>query len=90
VTGCCECGDEPSGSCATELVSYAVANYSKRIFSTFLHALIPWKCMLEAARWGDVDAISHDILCSRIANRTLYLTTPNLTTSRVFTPVSIY
>jgi hypothetical protein len=22
VTGCCECGDEPSGSCATELVSY--------------------------------------------------------------------
>jgi hypothetical protein len=21
VTGCCECGDEPSGSCATELVS---------------------------------------------------------------------
>jgi hypothetical protein len=20
--GCCECGDEPSGSCATELVSY--------------------------------------------------------------------
>jgi hypothetical protein len=22
VEGCCECGDEPSGSCATELVSY--------------------------------------------------------------------
>jgi hypothetical protein len=22
VGGCCECGDEPSGSCATELVSY--------------------------------------------------------------------
>jgi hypothetical protein len=22
VSGCCECGDEPSGSCATELVSY--------------------------------------------------------------------
>jgi hypothetical protein len=21
VTGCCECGDEPSGSCATELLS---------------------------------------------------------------------
>jgi hypothetical protein len=20
MTGCCECGDEPSGSCATELV----------------------------------------------------------------------
>jgi hypothetical protein len=23
VAGCCECGDEPSGSCATELVSYS-------------------------------------------------------------------
>jgi hypothetical protein len=22
VAGCCECGDEPSASCATELVSY--------------------------------------------------------------------
>jgi hypothetical protein len=22
VAGCCKCGDEPSGSCATELVSY--------------------------------------------------------------------
>jgi hypothetical protein len=26
VAGCCECGDEPSGSCATELVIYS--NYS--------------------------------------------------------------
>jgi hypothetical protein len=24
VAGCCECGDEPSGSCATELLSYLV------------------------------------------------------------------
>jgi hypothetical protein len=24
VAGCCECGDEPSGSCATELVSYYI------------------------------------------------------------------
>jgi hypothetical protein len=24
VAGCCECGDEPSGSCATELVSYCI------------------------------------------------------------------
>jgi hypothetical protein len=24
VAGCCECGDEPSGSCAAELVSYSV------------------------------------------------------------------
>jgi hypothetical protein len=26
VAGCCECGDEPSGSCATELVSYEVTS----------------------------------------------------------------
>jgi hypothetical protein len=26
VAGCCECGDEPSGSCATELVSYLLRN----------------------------------------------------------------
>jgi hypothetical protein len=26
VAGCCECADEPSGSCATELVSYAYSN----------------------------------------------------------------
>jgi hypothetical protein len=24
VAGCCECGDEPSGSCATELVSSVI------------------------------------------------------------------
>jgi hypothetical protein len=24
VSGCCECGDEPSGSCTTELVSLEV------------------------------------------------------------------
>jgi hypothetical protein len=27
VAGCCECGDEPSGSCATELVSYSPVLY---------------------------------------------------------------
>jgi hypothetical protein len=26
VAGCCECGDEPSGSCATELVSFNMEN----------------------------------------------------------------
>jgi hypothetical protein len=26
VAGCCECGDEPLGSCATELVSYLETN----------------------------------------------------------------
>jgi hypothetical protein len=27
VAGCCECGDEPSGSCATELVSSIYLQY---------------------------------------------------------------
>jgi hypothetical protein len=26
VPGCCECGDEPSGSCVTELVSPYLSN----------------------------------------------------------------
>jgi hypothetical protein len=29
VASCCECGDEPSGSCATELVSYGLLNNSE-------------------------------------------------------------
>jgi hypothetical protein len=34
VAGCCECGDEPSGSCTTELVtpSFAVCFFSKLLF----------------------------------------------------------
>jgi hypothetical protein len=32
VAGCCECGDEPSGSCATELVSYQ--KLMERCYST--------------------------------------------------------
>jgi hypothetical protein len=33
VAGCCECGDEPSGSCATELVSYLFVVYLSKFFS---------------------------------------------------------
>jgi hypothetical protein len=33
VAGCCECGDEPSGSCATELVSYWKGNSLGTCFS---------------------------------------------------------
>jgi hypothetical protein len=29
VAGCCECGDEPSGSCATELEATLVAQRTK-------------------------------------------------------------
>jgi hypothetical protein len=36
VAGCCECGDEPSGSCATKLVSYTV----EEIFDWHDHTLI--------------------------------------------------
>jgi hypothetical protein len=30
VVGCCECGDESSGSCATELVSYMLMSRCKK------------------------------------------------------------
>jgi hypothetical protein len=36
VAGCCECGDEPSGSCATELVSYSVQG--AKIITASLHS----------------------------------------------------
>jgi hypothetical protein len=42
VTGCCECGDEPSGSCATELVSYLlniIAEFRIVTFSDLLNTL---------------------------------------------------
>jgi hypothetical protein len=34
VAGCCECGDEPSGSCATELVRY----------KTVIRPIVTWVC----------------------------------------------
>jgi hypothetical protein len=33
VAGCCESGDEPSGSCAAELVSYLVSYRNVKTFS---------------------------------------------------------
>jgi hypothetical protein len=32
LAGCCECGDEPSGFCATELVSYIRKKWNGRYF----------------------------------------------------------
>jgi hypothetical protein len=44
VAGCCECGDEPSGSCATELVSYVLLNeYTHNTF----YVLHMWKLQLQ-------------------------------------------
>jgi hypothetical protein len=37
VAGCCECGDEPSSSCATELVSYTVHSISSELLTDFLN-----------------------------------------------------
>jgi hypothetical protein len=37
VAGCCECGDEPSGSCATELVSYDFLFYTS--FKVFMSVI---------------------------------------------------
>jgi hypothetical protein len=47
VAGCCECGDEPSGSCATELVSlsevqaYTPAHNNLLDFSTIILVYLP-------------------------------------------------
>jgi hypothetical protein len=49
VAGCCECGDEPSGSCTTELVSYELKqnkpwfdeDYSK-LLDKRKHAKLQW------------------------------------------------
>jgi hypothetical protein len=35
VAGCCECGDEPSGSCATELVSYGPSLHIMLLYRSF-------------------------------------------------------
>jgi hypothetical protein len=36
VAGCCECGDEPSGSCALELVLVAAVNMAKFVDNIFI------------------------------------------------------
>jgi hypothetical protein len=38
VAGCCECGDEPSGSCATELLPYIfrTSSYDSSVIATEL------------------------------------------------------
>jgi hypothetical protein len=35
VAGCCECGDEPSGSCATELVSGFLLEFRDILYPTY-------------------------------------------------------
>jgi hypothetical protein len=63
VAGCCECGDEPLGSCATELVSYKYTDIFKGAFchhhqgyetsctSTTLHGAISQK-VIAAVKTG--------------------------------------
>jgi hypothetical protein len=53
VVGCCECGDEPSGSCATELVRvilyyiYLVnITYVPTYFNDFLYMFMYTFCIL--------------------------------------------
>jgi hypothetical protein len=43
VVGCCECGDEPSGSCATELVSSLNGRAQRALATdTPLHPQLKW------------------------------------------------
>jgi hypothetical protein len=44
VAGCCECGDEPSGSCATELVFLGVSVYILVSLMGFLSVHITAAC----------------------------------------------
>jgi hypothetical protein len=37
VADCCECGDEPSGSCATELVSCITFEIASRHVCKYVH-----------------------------------------------------
>jgi hypothetical protein len=49
VAGCCECGDEPSGSCATELVTvWTVGSrqYCHRIFTRLYAICLLSRCQL--------------------------------------------
>jgi hypothetical protein len=41
VACCCECGDEPSGFCATELVSYS--NITSTLYATYVFVVISSK-----------------------------------------------
>jgi hypothetical protein len=43
VAGCFECGDEPSGSCATELVSYRNINKSLNLMQIFLLLFVTYR-----------------------------------------------
>jgi hypothetical protein len=50
VAGCCECGDEPSGSCATELVSCVFAVDKTALKEQNTASLKP--CALWYNYWG--------------------------------------
>jgi hypothetical protein len=55
VAGCCECGDEPSGSCATELVGVRICGHRMALGQAFLQVhlfspvniITPWRSMLN-------------------------------------------
>jgi hypothetical protein len=40
VAGCCECGDEPSGSCATELVSWLMVHVGRYLKAELSHCTL--------------------------------------------------
>jgi hypothetical protein len=48
VAGCCECGDEPSGSCATELV-----RFNLRTISMYLYIIVrdPVSHLYSRSQW---------------------------------------
>jgi hypothetical protein len=58
MAGCCECGDEPSGSCATELVM--IFKQSQNIVSRQVNEMLSlWLASASMAGWGQSRSQSH-------------------------------
>jgi hypothetical protein len=73
VAGCCECGDEPSGSCATELVSLMTSPSYLCVCLPSLHQLVN-ELVDFYEIWQAWDAIQEDlnaIIFNLIASTTL-------------------
>jgi hypothetical protein len=74
LAGCCECGDEPSGSCATELVIFCafhaihltvflsvlfLLNTISLPFVTYIFYIILLRCFLFGCNWPCLSVVKH-------------------------------
>jgi hypothetical protein len=56
VVGCCECGDEPSGSCTTELVGSFYRTHKKPLLTSAMRR----KCVAWAKEYVKWTAVQWD------------------------------